>query len=69
MNRIRWELNVETHGDDFKICNDYFAFYARLFIIEHPDQGDLFTIKRMKPGNEPPPEWFHAILANDNNSQ
>lgn len=62
MNRIRWEMNVETYGDEFKICNDYFAFYARLFIVEHPQHSDLFKIKRMKPGNEPSAEWFSTLL-------
>jgi hypothetical protein len=32
VNRIRWETSVETQGDDFKINNDYIAYYARLFM-------------------------------------
>lgn len=62
MNRIRWEINVETYGDEFKICNDYFALYARLFITERPEHRDLFNIKRMKPCNEPRAEWLQSLL-------
>lgn len=62
MNRIRWEINVETYGDEFKIGNDYFALYARLFIAEHPEHENLFNIKRMKPGNEPSREWLLSLL-------
>jgi hypothetical protein len=64
MNRIRWEINVETYGDEFKICNDYFALYARLFIAERPEHRDLFNIKRMKPGNEPSVDWLLTLVPN-----
>ena len=47
INRIRWEVNIVTTGEDFKISNDYIAFYARLWRALHPDYKDLFTIKRM----------------------
>jgi hypothetical protein len=36
-----------TTGDDFKISNDYIAFYARLWRARYPQHKDLFTIKRM----------------------
>jgi hypothetical protein len=62
MNRIRWEVNVETYGDDFKICNNYFALYARLFVTEHPEQLGFFKFKQMKDGNEPSVEWLRALL-------
>jgi hypothetical protein len=42
INRIRWEVYLETTGEDFKISNDYIAFYAR-----HPEHKDLFNIKKM----------------------
>ena len=47
INRIRWEVNIVTTGDDFKISNDYIAFYARLWKAKHPQHKDLFTTKRM----------------------
>ena len=47
INRIRWEVYLETTGEDFKISNDYIAFYARLWIARYPEHKDLFTIKKM----------------------
>ena len=47
INRIRWEVNIVTTGDDFKISNDYIAFYARLWKALYPQHKDLFTTKRM----------------------
>lgn len=48
VNRIRWETSIETTGVDFKISNDYIAFYARLFMAEHPQYDGFFRIKEMK---------------------
>jgi hypothetical protein len=62
MNRIRWEMTVETYGDEFKICNDYFALYARMFVVENPDYRDLFQLKTMKAGNEPAEDWLQNLL-------
>jgi hypothetical protein len=47
VNRIRWETSIVTKGGDFKISNDYIAFYARLWRVRHPEYKDLFTIKQM----------------------
>ena len=47
INRIRWETAILTTGEDFKISNDYIAFYARLWIAKHPEHKGLFQIKRM----------------------
>lgn len=47
INRIRWETNIVTTGEDFKIGNDHIAFYARFWKARHPQHKDLFTTKRM----------------------
>ena len=47
INRIRWEVNIVTTGEDFKISNDHIAFYARLWRARYPQHKDLFTIKHM----------------------
>lgn len=47
INRIRWEVNIMTTGEEFKISNDYIAFYARLWRARYPQHKDLFNIKRM----------------------
>ena len=38
---------METTGEDFKISNEYIAFYARLWKARHPEHKDLFNIKKM----------------------
>ena len=48
MNRIRWETSIVTTGDDFKIRNDFIAYYARLFMAVYPEHKGFFRIKRMK---------------------
>jgi hypothetical protein len=48
INRIRWEVNIMTTGSDFKISNDYIAFYARLWRARYPQHKNLFTIKLMQ---------------------
>lgn len=47
VNRIRWETSIETSGDDFKISNDFIAYYARLFVAYHPEYEGFFQLKRM----------------------
>ena len=48
VNRIRWETSVETQGDDFKINNDYIAYYARLFMHHYPEYQGFFRTKTLK---------------------
>jgi hypothetical protein len=48
VNRIRWETSIETEGSDFKISNDFIAYYARLFMHENPEHKGLFRTKPLK---------------------
>lgn len=48
VNRIRWETSVETTGKDFKISNNYVAFYSRHFMEKYPQYEGFFVTKRMK---------------------
>jgi hypothetical protein len=50
VNRIRWETTVETMGGDFKISNNFIAYYARLFMDEHPEYRGFFRTKPLKGG-------------------
>ena len=46
--RIRWETSVVTHGDDYKISNDFIALYSRKFMRDHPEHDGFFKTKPMK---------------------
>jgi hypothetical protein len=39
---------VETKGDDFKISNDFIAYYARLFMAYNPQHEGFFKTRPMK---------------------
>lgn len=43
--RIRWHTSVETKGDAFKINNNWAPFYARLFMLHHPDHDEFFRLR------------------------
>ena len=47
VNRIRCETSVETSGNDFKISNDFIAYYARLFMHDYPQYEGFFRTKRL----------------------
>tara|TARA_R110000751_G_scaffold47468_1_gene106278 strand:- start:82 stop:456 length:375 start_codon:yes stop_codon:yes gene_type:complete len=46
--RIRWETDIVTKGDSFKISNDWIAYYARYFIHTYPDYKGFFRTKPLK---------------------
>ena len=48
INRIRWETSIETNGDDFKISNDFIAYYSRLFMHDYPQYQGFFRTKSLK---------------------
>lgn len=48
VNRIRWETSVVTKGEDFKVSNDFIAYYARLFMALNPEFAGFFVTKTLK---------------------
>lgn len=46
--RIRWDINIRTLGDEYKINNSYTALYARLLIHHHPELADVIELRRRK---------------------
>ena len=46
---IRWESDLRTKGDLFKVNNDFIALYARLLIYRDRAFEDFFEIRQMKP--------------------
>jgi hypothetical protein len=50
LHRIRWATNVETNDPDFKINNNYSAYFSRLWMRDHPQHDCLFRTRRLLNG-------------------
>lgn len=50
--RMRWYTVIETGGDEYKLNNNYRAYYARLWMRNHPDHDDLFETRFLPSGPE-----------------
>lgn len=47
--RIRWELNIETDStDEFKLNNNYTAYYARLYMSDFPAAVGFFRTREIR---------------------
>ena len=42
---MRWNYMIETHGDEFKLNNDYRALYARKLMVDVPELSGFFKIR------------------------
>ncbi|USN15546.1 hypothetical protein KIKIMORA_04280 [Brevundimonas phage vB_BpoS-Kikimora] len=47
-NRIRWDCDIQTKGDAFKVPNDFIAYFVRLWIAEHPNHARFFECRPLK---------------------
>lgn len=45
--RLRWHYSVETEGDEFKLNNNYTAYYARKLMAE-PEFMGFFELRKCK---------------------
>jgi hypothetical protein len=50
--RIRWETNIERGEDGFKINNNHRAYYARLWMRNHPEHEGFFRTRELRAGPE-----------------
>lgn len=58
LNRIRWYTNVETKStDDYKINDHHSAYYARLFVLDHPEYADFFWLRDAR-AHEQIKQWW-----------
>lgn len=48
INAIRWDHDIKTSGDVFKINNDFIALYTRLLIFHEPSFEGFFELRKMK---------------------
>ena len=45
--KLRWDHYFATKGHEFKMPNDYTAFYARAYMAGQPERQGFFEIRRM----------------------
>lgn len=49
INRIRWEMYIETvSGDGFRINDAFTAYYARKFANDYPAFKDIFNYRELR---------------------
>jgi len=48
INRIRWEVRVETQAKDFKINDAFQAHYARLFLRDFPQYKKCMELRELR---------------------
>lgn len=46
--QLRYSERTETHGDRYRLNNDYRAPMVRLLLEEHPEWSDLFELRERK---------------------
>lgn len=47
--RMRWYTTVEAvDTDGWKLNNNYTAFYARLWVEDHPEHAELFELRKQR---------------------
>ena len=51
---IRWHVDIETSGSEFKLNNSYQAYYARLLMHYEPDLKHFFRTCKV-PGED---KWW-----------
>lgn len=56
--RVRWHMDVDTTGDEFKLNNNHRAFYARMLIMERPELRSFLGLRMSVADDWPgPPGW------------
>jgi hypothetical protein len=45
LHRIRWFTDIESTGEPFKVNDHYSAYYARLWMRDHPEHAGFFETR------------------------
>ncbi|GAA0694942.1 hypothetical protein GCM10010193_57050 [Kitasatospora atroaurantiaca] len=45
---LRWRYGLHTHGDPFKLNNNFRSRYARLLIERHPEWISVFEVRALR---------------------
>jgi len=48
INRMRWDNELKTDGEEFKLPNEFIAYYARLFMFYNENYRGFFDIKQLR---------------------
>lgn len=48
MERIRWEEEIENKNAEFKISNNFTAYFARCFILKYPENKGFFEFRELQ---------------------
>lgn len=59
LHRIRWYSDVESNGEEFKINNNYSAYYSRLFMKDFPEHEGFFRTRTV--GTEMPEDHVDTL--------
>ena len=54
--RTRWEISLATSDPDFKLNNNFRAYYARLIMLREPDLKGLFDLRSSEAD-----EWIAGV--------
>jgi hypothetical protein len=42
---VRWNISLQTTGDEWKLNNSYRPWYARLLLLRNPDLEEFFELR------------------------
>jgi hypothetical protein len=56
--RARWELAMETNTPDYKLNNNFRAFYARLLMLKNPELRGMFDLRVSEAD-----EWLQRVAS------
>lgn len=45
INVLRWNMDLRTEGDEFKINDRFQSIYGRLFVYNNPEYEDFFEFR------------------------
>jgi hypothetical protein len=51
--RLRWLYALQTSGEEYKLNNNYTAFYARLVMHLHPTLEGFFKLRKQRIEYDP----------------
>lgn len=60
---MRWNAQLRSEGDFFKVNNNASALFARLYLVERPHARGVFETRRSALDDLPPGEWERVLLA------